>query len=179
VTFEEAIAPVLGFEGRYSNNPADRGGETAWGITVAVARAFGYQGAMKDMARPTALAIYRERFWTQPRFDQVALVSAAIGYEMLEQGVNFGPVWPGRFLQRALNVLNQGGTAYPDVTVDGAVGKLTLFSLAQHLRARATAGERVLLEMLNSQQSVRYMEIAEQNPSQEEFEYGWQRVRVS
>jgi len=32
--------------------------------------------------------------------------------------------------------------------------------------------------MMEAQQAVRYMEIAEKNPSQEKFEYGWIANRV-
>ena len=39
-------------------------------------------------------------------------------------------------------------------------------------------GRRVLLGMVTAQQSVRYLEIVERNPSQEVFEFGWQLNRA-
>jgi hypothetical protein len=36
----------------------------------------------------------------------------------------------------------------------------------------------ILLDMVKSQQRVRYMEIAERDASQEKWEYGWQSQRV-
>ena len=36
------INEIIGVEGGYVNDPSDSGGETNFGITVAVARQFGY-----------------------------------------------------------------------------------------------------------------------------------------
>lgn len=175
---EEKLNELVGVEGGYSNDPADSGGETIWGVTVAVARAFGYAGPMRDMTQEQAKAIYRTRYWTQPRFDQVARYSTPVAYEMLDTGVNMGQTIAGKFLQRALNVLNNGGTAFPDLTVDGAVGKMTLYALETYLKSRGATGEKTLLKMLNAQQSVRYIDLAESRPKDERFQYGWQTNRV-
>lgn len=174
----DTITELIKREGRYSNNPTDAGGETMWGITSVVARAFGYMGPMKDMPQQTARDIYASRYWHQPRLNDVSALSASVAEEMLDTGVNMGPSVAGKFLQRALNVLNQGDKTYPNVSVDGAVGNMTIAALKAFLAARGKAGETVLLRMLNAQQSVRYMELAEANTSQETFEYGWQLNRV-
>ena len=60
--FNRAFTELLGNEGGYSNNPNDPGGETNWGITLAVARANGYVGAMKDMDQSFAKRIYAMGF---------------------------------------------------------------------------------------------------------------------
>lgn len=174
----DTITELIKREGRYSNNPVDAGGETMWGITAVVARAFGYMGPMKDMPQQTARDIYAARYWHQPKLNDVALQSAAIAEEMLDTGVNMGPSVGGKFLQRALNVLNQGDRVYPNIAVDGAVGNMTLAALKAFLAERGKAGETVLVRMLNAQQSVRYIELAEAKVSQETFEYGWQLNRV-
>lgn len=174
----DTITELIKREGGYSNNPADKGGETTWGITVAVARAFGYTGPMDSMTQQTARDIYTQRYWYAPRFSDVAVVSALVAEELLDTGVNMGPATAGKFLQRALNVLNQGDKTYPNLSVDGAVGNMTIAALKAFLTVRGKAGETVLLRMLNAQQSVRYIELAETNVSQESFEYGWQLNRV-
>lgn len=175
----DTITALLAREGGYSNDPKDAGGETNWGITVAVARAFGYTGPMQAMTQQVARDIYADRYWRQPRFDAVAALSPAIAEELLDTGVNMGTGTAGKFLQRALNVLNQEGKAFPDITADGAVGNMTLAALKAFLTARGTPGEAVLLRMMNGQQSVRYIELAEARPTQESFEFGWQANRVS
>ena len=55
--FNWAFDLLMGHEGGYSNNPKDPGGETMWGITARVARAWGYSGPMKSLPRETAKQI--------------------------------------------------------------------------------------------------------------------------
>ncbi|KKM08171.1 hypothetical protein LCGC14_1726580, partial [marine sediment metagenome] len=48
--FDSATKHTLGIEGDFSDDPADSGGATKWGITESVARAFGYSGRMQNMS---------------------------------------------------------------------------------------------------------------------------------
>lgn len=175
---QDTITALIQREGPYSDNPTDAGGKTIWGITEAVARAFGYTADMKDMPQQVARDIYAQRYWHQSRLDDVDMVSSLVAEELLDTGVNMGSATAGKFLQRALNVLNQGDKSYPNVSTDGAIGNMTIAALKAFLAVRGKAGELVLLRMLNAQQSVRYIELAEANVSQETFEYGWQLNRV-
>jgi lysozyme family protein len=172
------IEALIEREGGFVDHPNDRGGPTMYGITEAVARAFGYEGPMADMPQGVAKRIYFTRYWLQPRLDHVNEWSQAVAEELLDTGVNMGTETAGKFLQRALNVLNRQGKTYPDVGVDGSIGAMTLAALKAHLKARGAEGETTLLKMLNALQSVRYIEIAENRPSQEDFVYGWQTHRV-
>lgn len=178
MSIDTYLDDLLAREGGYVDHPNDRGGPTCHGVTELVARAYGYHGRMQDLPRSVAKAIYRERYWTQPRFDQVAEHSATIAEELLDTGVNIGTGTAATFLQRALNVLNAEGKAYPDVAVDGAIGRMTIAALRAFLAARGKDGHVVLWKMLNAQQSVRYIELAESRPSQEAFQFGWQHNRV-
>lgn len=178
MNIEQYLDDLLAREGGYVDHPDDPGGATNFGITETVARAWGYHGRMQDLPRSVARAIYRDRYWTQPRFDQVAEHSAAVAEELLDTGVNMGTGVAARFLQRALNVLNAEGKTYPDVEVDGVLGRMTVAALRAFLATRGKDGHVVLWKMLNAQQSVRYIEIAERTPSQEAFQFGWQHHRV-
>jgi lysozyme family protein len=175
---EMLLEGLLDREGGYSNNPADRGGPTNFGITEQVARAYGYQGDMRALPRDTAKAIYRKRYWAAPRFYDVSLRYPALAAELFDTGVNMGPKRAAEFLQRALNVLNRQHTDYPDINVDGDLGDMSLAALDGYRTKRGSDGENVLLHMVDAFQAVRYVEIAEANPSQETFEYGWIRSRV-
>ena len=59
----QLIAEVIDREGGYVNHPADRGGPTNWGITIAVARHHGYTGDMRALSRQQAAAIYAADYW--------------------------------------------------------------------------------------------------------------------
>lgn len=178
MTIPEIIAGIVVREGRYSNNPADAGGETMWGITIAVAREEGYTGPMRDMPRATAELIYLRRYVTKPGFDKVAAVSMHLAEELVDTGVNMGAGLPGPWLQRILNGLNQGGKRWPDLAVDGKIGPATVGALRALLEYRGTEGEKVVLSALNCLQGARYIEITESRPSNEEFLYGWLLNRV-
>ncbi|MFZ3484772.1 glycoside hydrolase family 108 protein [Sphingomonas sp. 3-13AW] len=173
-TADQLVAEVIAREGGYVNHPADRGGPTNWGITEQVARAYGYRGDMRSLPRATAAEIYRQRYWTAPGFDKVATRDEDLAAELFDAGVNMGPAQAGKFLQRALNLLNSEARTYPDVAVDGGIGPLTLAALDAYLRQRSNAeGRAVLLWLVRSFRTGRYAEIAEANKSQEAFLYGW------
>lgn len=172
------IDNTIGKEGRYSNNPKDSGGETMWGITALVARANGYLGAMADLPRDTAVAIYTREYFVGPGFDKILLRSPSIAEELFDTGVNTHPSTAMRILQRALNWFNHGGLDYPDLKVDGRFGPTTLAALDAYLKMRKSQGELVLLRALNSLQGVRYGELCESRVKDEEFIYGWFLNRV-
>lgn len=174
----QIIAAVIQAEGAYSNNPNDRGGETMYGITVAVARANGYAGPMRNMPLSVAQRIYRNRYVVEPRFDRVLAISPAVGEEVIDTGVNMGPHRAAEFLQRWLNGFNRAGSGYQDLFVDGRVGEVTLDALSRFLAHRGPTGEQVLVRSLNCTQGNRYLELTENNRTQREFLYGWMRSRV-
>lgn len=172
------IDEVIAREGGYSNHPADRGGPTNFGITEQVARAHGYKGDMKALPRATAVAIYKTRYWTGPKFDQVAALCPAIADEMFDTGVNMGVGRAGKFLQRALNALNRQASDYPDISTDGLVGPMTLHALRGFMAKRGAAGGEVLRKALDALQGEFYLSLAESSPNQEAFVYGWLANRV-
>ena len=173
--FERVIeGRVRSMEGGYSNHPSDRGGETNHGITVAVARAFGFTRPMRDMTWEEAKAIYRARYWEQPRFDALAFVSPAVAEWLLDTGINMGQGAAGQMLQRLLNLLNNGGEFYSDLTVDGACGAMKRAALQSLIQRRGREPvERLLPRALAALQFGRYAGIMEGIPSHEAFGWGW------
>lgn len=117
MNFDQAFDRLLGHEGGYSNHPEDPGGETMWGITVAVARAFGYRGAMRDLPRDTAKAIYRRSYWDAVKAEQLP---ASVRFDVFDAAVNSGPAQAAKWLQRAVGV-----------PADGAIGPQTLGATAK------------------------------------------------
>ena len=166
-------------EGGYVNHSADRGGPTNYGITIAVARANGYAGSMREMPRAEAKSIYRRLYWTRPGLDAVSGLSDRVAAELFDTGVNMGPAVAVTFLQRALTALNRGGQDYPDLVPDGRVGRATLNALRTFFAVRGKAmGETVLLRALEALQGERYLRLAERRPANEAFLYGWLANRI-
>lgn len=162
---------------KITNDPADRGGLTKWGITQTTWTAFresAWPLSVADSSHEAAVEIYARRYWFAPCFDKVSWVNIPISQEMFDWGVTSGPSVPAKALQRALNVLNTQAADYPDITVDGNLGKMSQFALTSFANRRGLEGLRYLFEMVQSQRRVFYIEIAERNKTQERFENGWQ-----
>lgn len=172
---ERIINEIIRVEGGYVNDPNDSGGETNFGITEAVARANGYTGPMVDMPREVAFDIYSAKYWDAVRGDQLAQLSEVVAEEVVDTSVNMGPGRAGRFLQRALNVLNKATGLYADLVVDGDIGPATLRALDAYLTAR---DGKELAKALNCLQGAYYIELAEKREKDERFVYGWLKNRV-
>lgn len=105
MNFDTAFDRLIGHEGLYSNNPADPGGETMWGVTLTVARASGYTGPMKDLPRDTAKAIYRAQYWDAIRADQLP---DQVRFDIFDAAVNSGVKQAVKWLQRVVGVSEDG-----------------------------------------------------------------------
>lgn len=171
----EVINKIIAVEGGYVNDPSDSGGETNFGITVAVARGNSYRGPMKDMHRSIAFDIYAAKYWDAVRGDQLEELSGAIAEEVVDTAVNMGSGRAGKFLQRALNVLDNNGKYYGPVVVDGAIGNATIRALKAYL---ANRDESAMLKALNCLQGAYYITLAERREKDEKFIYGWLMNRV-
>ena len=175
-TVEQMIDDLIAVEGGWSDHPADKGGPTMYGVTQAVARANGYHGQMRDMPRAIAQSIYRKKYFVEPGFEQVYLLSPMIAEEMFDTGVNMGTSIPGPWLQRLLNVFND---AKQDLVVDGKIGPATITALRLYLNKRGSDGEIVMVRGLNCLQGTRYLELAEKRVQNRAFIYGWLKNRVT
>jgi lysozyme family protein len=112
MNFDQAFERLLGHEGAYSNNPADPGGETMWGVTKVVARAHGYTGPMRDLPVATAKTIYRKTYWEAVRADELP---ESVRFDVFDAAVNHGAGQSAKWLQRAV------GTS-----ADGVIGAVTV-----------------------------------------------------
>jgi lysozyme family protein len=139
--FDQLIGPLLAVEGGYSNNKADAGGETNWGVTAAVARENGYAGPMAAMTRDQAAAIYRAKYWAKPGLYLVAPLSPKIAEELFDTGVNMGTGTAGLPAAGAQRPQPQGKD-YPDIAVDGGAGPCTAAALKAFLARAASRGGR-------------------------------------
>ena len=103
------LVSIYADEGGYVDHKADRGGKTRYGITERVARAWGYQGHMRDFPQHCdadtpvcADRIYTTDYIDKPGFQPLAELSPAV----LHEAVNSSAAWSGRssiWFYRALN----------------------------------------------------------------------------
>lgn len=179
ITIDKLMAGLIKVEGGYVNNPNDKGGETNWGVTIAVARANGYTGPMRDMSKTQALDIYHREYFFGPGFGLVFNVLPTVAAELFDTGVNMGPEVAAKFLQRSLNALNNMGQHYADIRVDGSIGPASIKALNNLIQRRGyDETEDMLLKMLNCLQGARYIELAEAREKNETFVWGWFDNRV-
>jgi Glycosyl hydrolase 108/Predicted Peptidoglycan domain len=120
--FDACMPFIFKAEGGYSDNPADPGGPTNFGITLATLRA--YEGApnltAEDVQKLTpaiAKEIYRTAYWNRM---QCGALPAGLDLEVFDFGVNSGPAESVKALQRLVGV-----------TQDGSVGPITLAAVGQ------------------------------------------------
>lgn len=99
------IDRVMAHEGGYVNNPADPGGETNFGITVAVARQSGYTGSMRDLPRARAVEIYKSQYWEKVQGDQLP---PAVAFQVFDAAVNHGVGNAAKWLQAVVGVAQDG-----------------------------------------------------------------------
>lgn len=171
---KNAIANVIEREGgaTFTDRPADRGGPTRYGVTETTARKFGYTGEMKDLPYSVAYTVY-ESFWNQCKCDDIAALDDDLAVYVFDFAVNSSEGNAGNRLQRLLNVMNNRGKLYPDITVDGDIGNQTISSLNAFAKARGDAGLRLFREAFNALRICLCFDLAERQQSQEENITGW------
>lgn len=175
------ITNIIGLEGDYVNHKDDGGGETRYGITKQKAIEYGYVGSMKELSYDTAYYIIEKDFYEKLRIDDIAKVSEIIAEEIADTAVNTGQKPAIKFLQKALNALNNRSKHYPDISVDGIIGRKTLETLQKYFDKRKNEdGEQVLLLLLNMFQTIHYWNEATEtvDDKHESFLFGWLRNRV-
>ncbi|MDY0212571.1 MAG: glycosyl hydrolase 108 family protein [Desulfuromonadaceae bacterium] len=107
--FEQIINHTLVFEGSYSNDPADPGGETRYGISK---RSYPHV----DIAALTitqARAIYYRDYYKSPHIDRIVTYADApqLAAKVFDLGVNTGHRRAIQMLQRAINQVCAGEVA--------------------------------------------------------------------
>ena len=107
--FDPVFEKLIEHEGGYSNHPDDPGGETMYGVTARVARAYGYQGPMKELPKPVAKNIAKQMYWDALGCDEYPQSIAARLFDTLYNGGK-----PVLWAQQALGI-----------KADGKLGQIT------------------------------------------------------
>lgn len=159
------LAPfILSYEGGYSNHPADKGGATNKGVTIATWRAVGYDKDgdgdidVKDLRLITdddaVNRVMKPHYWDRWKADRINSQSVA---NLLVDWVWASGAHGIKRVQRLLGV-----------KVDGVVGEKTLAALnAQEPRA--------LFDKIKADRVAFIEGIVSRTPSQRVFRNGWLR----
>jgi lysozyme family protein len=160
--FAEALPFVLLHEGGFSDDPADHGGRTNFGITQRALGAFRLEhpdlvlpADVADLTEDEAGVVYHADYWC---FDGIE--SQRVATKAFDMAVNMGLRRAVKLLQTALNA---NGAR---LVVDGLYGGRTEAAVN-------AADEALLLRQLVSASAAYYRSIIERNPSQSRFAAGW------
>lgn len=150
--FRDCLTFVLGLEGGFADDPADPGGATCCGVTIAtLAEYLGRTVSVDDVRALTpcsASPIYLRLFWTPIQGDQLP---KGVDLMTFDAAVNQGCGFATRMLQKAVNV-----------PVDGVIGHVTL-------GAPALKYPKAVLQKLHTARHARYLS----TPGFDRFGEGW------
>lgn len=184
-----ALGDVLGIEGGYADDPADRGGATKYGISLRFLVRCGQIDRNRDgladfdldmdgdidrrdiqrLTKQDAAWLYHHYFWKQLGAEDLP---KPIGEMVFDQGVNGGLVAARKLLQRAINACGAHVSDFQRLAVDGLIGpqtRLQLYAVIEH----PGLGLAALAEAYREQVRARYRAIVAEDPSQRRFLTGW------
>jgi lysozyme family protein len=118
--FDDAFDSLMEFEGGYSNDPDDVGGETKFGI----AQRFNPEIDIKNLTKETAKEYYRKRWWERYNYNLIA--QPEIAKKAFITAVNLGAMDANILLQKAANECTREGLY---IKTDGSIGKYTLSTM--------------------------------------------------
>ena len=153
MTFDDAMAFVLAREGGFSNNPADRGRATNFGITQATYDAWRVRIGQRTqpvriISRGEAREVYMALYWMPMHCPDLC---PPLDLIMFDSAVQHGVAGATKLLQRALAI-----------TEDGIFGPQTL-----------RAARNTVAELVMSERRAYYGQIIRNDPTQEKFRVGW------
>lgn len=168
--FKASLARTLRWEGGYSDDPLDRGGETYRGIsrknfptwegwiTIDNLRSAGWTLYDNEQLQHDVEEFYRREFWNRVHGEDLP---DSVAMEVFDCAVNCGAGTAAKFLQRAVGVKD-----------DGAIGPATLRATAEYIEQ---SGIPALVAELKQHRRDRYNRIADNDSSQRRFLKGWLR----
>jgi lysozyme family protein len=162
--FDQAFAYTVGNEGGYTNDRADRGGPTNWGITIHDLSTFLGRPAtideVQNMSIDIAKSIYLHRYWMAMGLDHIKYQPVAMC--MFDIGVVRGIGVPPIYAQQ---ICNDNGSK---LAVDGHIGPLSVVEI--NSQNPATFVRAFALKTKNG-----FLGIVARNPTQVVFIRGWLR----
>ncbi len=172
--FEEALNVVLLHEGGYSDNKADKGGPTKYGISLRLLKDIKYDvdgdgDSDKDdivhLTRTDADKIYLKNFWLANNFN--LLENEAIAIKLMDCSVNLGARRTAILTYQTLNEI---------LVEDLPIGEKFDDKLLDILN---NIDDRVFVDVLRLEQAKFYETLIKLNPEFKVFKNGWARRAAS
>lgn len=175
--FSDAHQFTARWEGGLSDHPADRGGLTAYGASIAFVQGIAGTQAGRDFLQQIGIdlpvtkqrmrcitsgqarAMFRHEFWDALHLDGLPFRQAALLYDA---AVNSGPAQAVRLSQRGYNRCVTHGVS---LAVDGVLGPMTR-------KALQTDTDAVIRAIIQARRDF-YENLAESRPDQRVFLKGW------
>ncbi len=185
--FESILGETLKYEGGYSNDPDDQGGETYNGISRKhhpnwkgweLIDDFKTNGEFKESNVGTVytkilkemVSNFYEIFFWDPLC--CSDMPTKIARCVFDTAVNLGRHKAILFLQQGLNLLNKNKTIYSDLVEDGVIGPKTLFNI-KILQNYGADEINYLLKIMNILRGMHYINFMKKSPIQEKFARSW------
>ena len=156
--FNKIFEYILSVEGGYSNDKADKGGKTKYGIIEVEARKYGYKGDMKDLSKEIAEDIYKNKYYLSNNLDKIK--DKRVALSIADWTINSGN-WGTKKAQQTVNIL-KGDV----LVVDGVLGE-------KSIQAINSINPEMFLTQYHELQRKFYKAIVDNNPSQSVFLKGW------
>jgi lysozyme family protein len=154
MSFDKSIEFVFRWEGGYSNDPADAGGETKYGISKKA-----YPNLnIANLTEVQAKVIYEKDYW---KASYCNLLPYPLSLAVFDYAVNAGP-------SRAVKALQGAVGASPD----GVWGPQTLAKINEAVKKVGT--KRLAVHLCNERANF-YVDLVTKKPSQIKFLKGWMR----
>ena len=156
--FASIFEYILMVEGGYSNDKADKGGKTKYGIIEVEARKYGYKGDMKDLTKEIAEDIYKNKYYLSNNLDKIK--DKRVALSIADWTINSGN-WGTKKAQQTVNIL-KGDI----LVVDGILGE-------KSIEAINSIRPEMFLNQYHVLQRRFYQAIVDHNASQKVFLKGW------
>jgi lysozyme family protein len=155
MTKEQLINKTISeYEGGYSNDSEDPGGETHFGIS----KEHNPDVDIKNLTKDGAIELYTNKEWSILKCEKIA--SMKVRWKLFDQGVNLGTGRAAMFLQRAVGVKD-----------DGIIGNETIQKT--NLITTSSTGEHTVLSKMVKQQVLHYAKKIQEKPFKVKYIIGW------
>lgn len=168
--FLAAVKLVLRHEGRFTNNKADPGGATMYGISLRFLKAAGIDIDLDGdvdiydilaLTRDDAEAIYKKHWWDRYYYEDIN--SKAVSTKIFDLAINMGAKQAHKIAQSAANALGHR------LARDGILGHKSLYAI----NSLSSMYEESLIRSINKYAKEFYYTIVERNPEYSIFLRGW------